>query len=68
MIYIEKKVSEKTKKEYIAMYVDVRDHTYLITYEKAKILDIFDLKPSDLINLEVNYKLILLDDSKKVGE
>lgn len=62
-LFVEKRKSAKSGKEYSAIYCVVRGHEYMLSIDSVLIKDLLDFKPSELESLQVGKKVeILLGD------
>lgn len=53
IFYVEKKISKKTNQPYVVLMCNVEGNDISITFDKAIIASLMDLKPSEFTNLEV---------------
>lgn len=65
-LYVEKKVSTKTNKEYTGLYLSLSPTRSLcLTLDNGVLLEVADLKPSELSALQVGKPLVVGDVIKK---
>lgn len=55
--FIEKRKSEKSGNEYVALYVDVGYREYCLTFDSSVCADILDMKQSELSLIPLNEKI-----------
>lgn len=58
-VYVVKGVSEKSKKEYVKLYIDFGYNELPISFDVGVICQYCDLRPSDIANLPVNQKKLV---------
>ena len=58
-MYIEKKVSKKTGKTYVAIWADLGEREIIVTMDRNVIMSLADLSPRGLDALEVDTPLYI---------
>lgn len=64
-LYVEKKVSTKTKNEYTALYINTGSKSIPLTMDTNVLLELTDLRPSELAKLTLGQQLIIGEVVKK---
>jgi len=59
-LFVMKKISAKTKKEYVAVWLMLHDKEYLLSIDKSLIMELLDLAPSQVIGLELDKKYVIM--------
>lgn len=58
-LFVEKRVSTKSKKEYVALFLSLNGKEYMLSVDDSLIIKLLDYKPSELINMVVGKKVVV---------